>query len=81
MMAELSQILPNLGAKSCKTDTVKRESENLFTVTAEYILTFACHSVIFIFYFRFEKAEHVLPIYNLWQLATTNQATCTIADE
>jgi hypothetical protein len=35
MIAELDQILPKLGAKSCKTDTAKRESEEVFTVTAE----------------------------------------------
>ena len=34
-MTELSQILVVLGAKSCKTDQVERESEQLCTITAE----------------------------------------------
>jgi hypothetical protein len=34
-MAELIQTLSKLGAKSCKPEKIERESEQLFTVTAE----------------------------------------------
>ncbi len=40
MIAELNETLSKLDAKSCKTENVEKDNEQLFVVIAEYVKIF-----------------------------------------